>query len=627
MTFVRILVALLALILVATIAFGQEGQLPGQQPDFPNYLPEDFVLPLTEPSATAPAKMTTINVENLPRTSDAPNAQQALAGASVGAASFQALPVDLWRRVSAEHVTKMLQRFVDKGLYSLAARDLLRRLMVVDVPPPQGISANIWLARRAEVLLSLNLAEDAYNLLQGIQPADLAEDGGLAQTWAVVTLLAGEADRACGFIRQQVLNNKTLFWRQSLMVCQSMQGEAASLRLSLNLLGEEERAQDAHLVALLQAVLEDEALAPVTAETVVTPLQAVLYASYPGLMTSGVLPKVPDMMLRRVMATKQLPLPLRIEAGEHLVNRLGRAQDTMLLAQLYDTMEFDLMTVKDPLRSARQETSGPRARALLWQAAALGNLISTRAQALQALWQRARADGLARLPAALMPSLRNIQAHPNLAWFAPDVIRIALRNRQPEAARNWWRILQANRTLSEDLVQKRSELAVAFAYLDNNVREQTLDSWWQARNLAEAGQHLQAQRALAVLDATGIAVPVEMWRQLHQASGGDQWSHRGPGHVWLRLLATQLGEKNTGAALLMLLEPLIYTPAQQMAPQSIANIVTGFNYLGFEQLARQLALEALLPLENQAIKDVAQPVKPAQTDTKPPTDAPGKDAG
>jgi hypothetical protein len=620
MTAIRVLVALLALILIATLAFGEE-----QQPELPNYLPEDFVLPLAEPSAGVPAKMTTINVNNLPRTSDAPE-QFSVSGAFAAAAP-QALPADLWRRVNADYATEMLQRFARQGLNSLAAQQLLRRLMIVDVPPPQGLSENVWLARRAEVLLSLNLAEDAYNLLQDIQAADLAEDAGLARTWTVTTLLAGETDRACGFVRQQVLNSKTLFWRQSLMVCQSVQGEAASLRLSLSLLGEEEKTQDAGLMALLQAVLEDGAPPPVTAESLVTPLQAVLYASYPGLIEAGVLPKVPDMMLRRVMATKQLPLPLRIEAGERLVNRLGRAQDTLLLAQLYDTTEFDLMTVKDPLRSAREEASGPQARALLWQAAALGNLISTRAQALQALWVRAQADGLNQLPAALMPSLRKIQAHPNLAWFAPDVIRIALRSQQPEAARNWWRILQANRTLSEDLSQQRSELAVAFAYLDNNVREQTLANWWQARNLGEESQTLQTQRALAVLDATGIRVPLEMWQQLYQVAQPHQKLHQGPGHVWLRLLATQLGDKNIGAALLMLLEPLIYTPAQSMAPQSIANIVTGLNYLGFEELARQLALEALLPVESRAVTAATQAPAPVSPAMEPPTDAPGNDAG
>ena len=82
---------------------------------------------------------------------------------------------------------------------------------------------------------------------------------------------------------------------------------------------------------------------------------------------------------------------------------------------------------------------------------------------------------------------------------------------------------------------------------------------------------------------------------LHQKFD-DAYTDRGhgPGPIWLRLVGSSIENGYTGEAILMLTEPLMYASAGQISPQGTANIVAGLRYIGLQEDATSLALEAVL---------------------------------
>ena len=615
------------------LAYAQEDQLG--QDGFPqNYLPEDFLIPLMQSqdlpvsqpaSSNSPSgkQPVTINVQSLPRV---PSATALTGGAStlqqdrfvpLGAQTLaiprvtglekiavQPIENDVWAQSHIRHIQPLLVGLSQNTMQSITANKLLRRLLVTDTMPPKGSNSLSWKALRAQALLNMNMAEDAHAILQGVDVEALAADSELAKVWVLTMLMAGPVERACGFVKQQVLNADEPFWRQSLMVCQAVQGKGPALKLSLSLLDASVKGQDPGLFELLEAVAEDKEAFKSTFD--ITKLQTVVYATNPRLITGEVLPQLPDMMLRRIVDTEPLDYMLRLQAGELLVNRFGRTTDVLALGNLYDRLEFDVPTVHNPIQSALKEENGSRARALLWQASVLGNVASTRAQAFQAMWQRAQQDGLYNLNSALLPRQRNIQPHTHLAWFAPEVIPAALKGGDYKTAQEWWKVLEANKTVSGDVLARRADLTVAFAFMDKKVSQQTLLTWWESRQLNNPVEQAKLQRTLAVLDAMEVPVPLDIWQDLYATVGSQEKMLVGPGHVWLRLLSAELEAKRVGNALLMLLEPLAHTDAGTLSPQAIANIVTGLNYLGYTAEAQQLALEALLPASKRMMPQPAQ---------------------
>lgn len=523
-----------------------------------------------------------------------------LAGYGVFTQDKQGFAPTLWHGLNREEAEQLLTRLVKKPLTSEEGRTLLRRLLLTQATPPvtKAEDASSWLGLRANVLMQMNEAEAAFALLNVAQPEHLAADALLAKRWSEAMLMAGNHPRACGYIRNQVLNNDAAFWRQAVTVCQLLEGEFEPLRLSLNLLTEEDRRQDWVLFQLLGAVVNDDDSPRLAPNAKLSPLHAVIYAAYPGLITPDVVHRLPDLVLRRVVMSTELPHSLRLQAAEQLVNDHGHTADITRLSELYDSVSYDMLTLKDPIAAAKQQADGSMARSLLWQAAKLGSLESLRALALQALWERAEQDDLVQLPGYLTPGLRQLKPDPNLAWFASTVIRTALRTGNLPMAQNWWHVLESHRNLSQDLQRTRDELAVVMALTEQRLEQDTILTWW---HLQQGEAMHNAQRLLAVLEAQEVQIPASIWQQLHTQDNGLSVSALpGPGPLWLKALATYLQNGQQGAAVLTLIEPLTLVSAHKMDPQAVANMIRGLRLMGELESAQMLALEALIPLQEAA---------------------------
>lgn len=528
---------------------------------------------------------------------NAPRTAADLSGYGVLNAQNGGFEKDVWRGVSRARAEKLLSRVRQERLKSHAGMLLLQRLLLTEAEAPEGGAAANWLAVRAQTLQSVGAADAAHSLLKSLDEGELSTPD-LAQVWVNGRLLIGEVDRACTYVQEYILNTDASYWREALNVCQLLQGNVEGLKLSIKLATFAERASDPLLYNLLEAAASGGQSPRLSPNDALSALHVAVYQGFPNLINPAVIVRLPDVSLRRIMATDDLNISLRLQAAEKLVNDFFDPADAAALIALYEGVDFSDEVLASPLKYVKQEADGSKARALLWQAAGAAKLSSGKALVMKVLWESAEKDMLADLPGSLTPPMRGIEPEANLAWFSPYVIKSALRSGNLPVAKAWWKVLSGNRSLSRDLNVERTDLAVAFAMLNSELPRQVLDQWWATQTLNTLDNRLKTTRILSLLESLDLSVPTDVWVSIHNEFNDAHINRgNGPGPIWLRILGTSLEKNNVGEAILMLLEPTMYTHPATMAPQGVANIVAGLKYLGLNDDATGLALEATLQSE------------------------------
>ena len=501
---------------------------------------------------------------------------------------------NIWQKITRVRAENLLKEVQNQGVKSKTLQHVLKSLLLSTALPPAGPSAKHWLGVRAQALQTMGFAQDAHFLLNRVSSVPLSTSA-LDQIRVGDLLLFGAYEKACSHIQANILNTDAPYWQQALLVCHALENQTDKLGLALKLVTPQEQQFNPLLYQLLTHITEGATFSPRLSVTdILSPLHIALYQKTPTLINPEVIQKLPDVTLRQLAQTQELDISLRLQAAERLVNSFDTKTDIALLNKLYESVPFSAEMVEAPVSAANQEVDGSKARALLWQAAQAITVPSGKALALKLLWQRAEKDALEDLPTKLLPNARGIKPEKNLAWFSPYVIKTALKGNRLDVAQAWWAVLSGNRSLSRGLSVERTDIAMAFSLLDGNLEEKTLDAWWKTQPLHTPADRFKVVRMLALIEALDLHVPADFWYTVyHELNDAYTKPLAGPGAIWLRLLATALEEGNTGEALLMLAEPLVYAHVKNLPPQGAANIVAGLTYLGLRPEAQNLALEAI----------------------------------
>lgn len=508
----------------------------------------------------------------------------------------------VWQGINRKQADKFFADIQKSKLESFTVKNELIKLLLTKAPEPKGESDTNWLAARTSVLHGLGEVSRAGLLISsaGVNIKNVNSYKNIAQTWVENGLMHGNDRALCPFVRQNILNTDNPFWRKALLVCQLLSRDLKGLELSTNMLTEEIRRTDPLLFSLfdtIQGLADAPMLSPIQK---LNPLHSVIYAESPLLLTPNVIPLLPDAILRRVAKNVALPLTVRLQAAEILVNNFSEMNDIALLGLLYEKAEFDEEIIASPGvdRYADEEVDGSLARALLWQGSKTSGLPSTRALTLKALWERADRDNLFRLAARLTPNLRQISADSNLAWLSPEVINRSLKYGNIETAQKWWKTLQKNRSLSRDLMVRRDSLEIVFAFIDGELPETVFEKWIESKSLFDENDRTELQRTLTFLEASEIDFPSDIWQKLHETmdeSFTEQGKDASP--LWLRLLGSNLESQNVAGSFILLTDPLLKANMNDLSEQTAGNIVTGFRFLGMNETANKLILEAIISLK------------------------------
>lgn len=459
------------------------------------------------------------------------------------------LSVDVWRQMSRAEAEVALRRALGKGSASPALKEAWRVLLLTAAAPPlmpeKGTSES-WLAVRSEALEKLGLYEAAWMVWREVDAADLGADEASQLAWVKARMLAGEGEQACAFAKAEAVKDaQGGRWAPVMAVCQLVgQGtNPAAVQLSLQVVEPQLRAENPALLKILEAVTRGRVVSALpSANTSMDALGGTVLGQYPALMGAMIMPRVPDLALRRVATTAGLPLEVRGQAAVALAGQTGLAEDGKLAWSLVSTT-----TLAGDLPDAVIVARGVKE--------ASGTVIKDYVEAALRL-------GVVEEAAKALP-----------AWtLAKDAAALEIRR------------------------QVQARLAVQL--LKGRVVEEVWDEWIVAQQLENSVGAKNAQRTLLVAEALGVVVPQRIWSQMRARAVPVSVA---VDPAWQRLLADAVAKRNIPQVMLLLGEAWNGQPVADVAPVVAGASVEALRRVGFEAVARRVAAEALLGLPRKPL--------------------------
>ncbi len=396
----------------------QPSYQPGYQPGYPSgyqpaYPPVGQAPAAAQPAAEPEAKPLKggISVDTLGEIDS--NTVGVLDAGSGG------LGINMWRGTPADLVHRLLARLRRPAALP-AARGLARRLLLTAARPPQGAwpkEGPSLLAQRLGRLLAFgDLA--SVNALLRVVPAHVDEEA-VARARMNAAFLSNDKGGACNEARAAVGRYSGIAWRKALVFCEHLAGEGARASIGAGLLSEQGVKDDAFFS--LVAILGGDKAAGFTVPARATPLHLAMMRAA-GVQISETLADTAETGVLRAMAfSPNAALDTRLEAAERTEDAGVLEAET--LRQIYAGMTFTPGDIQNAAAGAGN-FSGPRGRALLYQAARGETRAPARAELIAKAFVLARSEGrIETAVRAFQPLLEEIPPSADLAWFAAEAAK------------------------------------------------------------------------------------------------------------------------------------------------------------------------------------------------------------
>lgn len=480
----------------------------------------------------------------------------------------------LWDATEPDWPATLVSAFA-KGISSPALRDSIRTLLTTEAPPPAGHTAEAWLATRGQLLEKLGMFEAAWGLWStlGTPSATTPLPPETLYGWAQARLLAGDASTPCPLARTLTTTTAptpNTPWPTLVTVCQLLQpaaeGNVAATGLSLQLIEPVLRQSNPALLKVLYAVQDGK---PVGAQSGGALGGAVL-AAYPALIGSGTLAKMPDIALRRLISTPQLPSSLRQPAALALAAQTNWGEDGQTA--------WGFVSASVPMNL-------PDAVILAGSQALSPSLV---------------------VPAALRAGNLTLAKTLLPRWPVP-----------PSAT-------PTDQQSKLNITSAHSRLLIAAQA--GALTPQGWATWQASLPLTNTPIATTALRMVLGLDAMGLPVPEPTWAAFrNKALTGNT----GADPLWQRLMQQAAQAKNTPKVMALLTEALNGRPVAEAPAGTLATTLQTLRSMNQTQLAWRLLAEATLPTTapkptaTPLPLPVAQPMpaKPEPLDTTQPVSA------
>lgn len=542
---------------------------------------EFFVVPPYKPLAASSGEgmdggNTVLRVEN--------EAGGGLAGFGVLTPATGGQPASVWQSAAAGRQEAAITGSLARGVASPALREAWRRLLLSEAVPPKpetGPSATVptnWLAVRAGALERLGLYEAAWSLwrqvpVEAVRGGAMAEDEDTVYGWVGAKLLAGQGVEACEVARTRVqarvnqvggadVPTVDARWPVVVAVCQLLAPQqqvvglpgGAAASLSLQVVEPMLRGRDPALLKILTAVQDGK---PVHGAAMgrggAGTLGGAVLAVYPALVGEGMMLRLPDVALRRIVKSP-LPDALRAPAAVALAGATGWPEDGQVAWRLVSDTAVSAM-LPDAVMLARGVSGsevGPAA-AYVTAALRLGSVAAARAG--MGVWDGV--DGL-----------------------------------------------KANE------VRERLQGQMALGFAENKVDDTLWDTWRVAQTLENAGGVRQALRTLLAGEAMGVAVPERVWRDIRDRSVpvSDVMDV-----AWKRLLDGAVAGRDVPRVLGLMSDAWAGEPANRVMPDVLGASVAALRAVGQEDIALRVMAEGLTGLPVAVLPTPARPVAVSAT--------------
>ena len=345
-----------------------------------------------------------------------------------------AFPATLWQttpRILVAAALGQIQPTTSPALQSLA-----RRLLLSPAEAPAGddpaTGPNLALLR-VQTLTALGQVSDAMALADQLHLRTDPE--AVEQLRIQLRFVANDTDGGCQKIQEAIGRYQDVWWDRAFIACQALAGDQAKAAMGQAMLRERNAAPDAPFDSLIDAV----AGRPVKIDHMpnATPMDIALLAATKLPLPMDTLLAADPSLLHEWATNPKIANDRRLAAAERAAY-LG----ALSLDDLRDT--YTEVSFKDAERKSvlAQSSDSPRSRAILYSIAREETDPAVRAQALNILLQAAHKQGTFPVTARLVtPLLLEINPAPELAWFAPEVIRAFYVAARPAEARQWLQLV------------------------------------------------------------------------------------------------------------------------------------------------------------------------------------------
>ena len=448
---------------------------------------------------------------------------------------------DVWKNSPRPDTEAALARAVAQGVASPALREGWRRVLLTEAAPPpasadKGVRSS-WLAVRGDTLEKLGLFEAAWGLWREV-PQPAAEDDTVAAGWVRSRLLAGQGNDACVLARKKATAGGG-DWAVIMAVCQLVAPAASNAQaasLSLQLVEPQLKAKNPPLLRILTAVADGKPVTTLNTPTsMVDSLGGAVLAGYPALVGPDIMPRLPDVSLRRLMGSKELPVELRGRAGLALARQTGLAQDGATAWQMVSGTAF----------------SGALPDAVIMAKGVVG--IS--------------------------------------GTDAGDYVLAALRLGLVDAAAKELPVWLQAQSLTPAAMRMRVQGELAVAALQGKVADGLWDKWLLAQVMETQAGVRQAQRTLLAVEGLGVGVPARVWQQMRDRAMPVSTL---VDPAWQRLLAGMVRDEATPGVLGLISEGFAGQPPAAVVPVVIGASIEALRRVGMDDIARRVAAEAML---------------------------------
>lgn len=539
------------------------------------------------------------------------------------------LNADMWRGTSRALAERLLSSMPER-MASAAAQTLARDLLLVAAEPPGSGRGDVSLVElRVRNLIALGAAEDAERLMSAVSarqlPANLVEPAAQAR------LLKADFAGACQAVETLDGALVSEFGQKALIFCQLLAQKFSEAVLGLELLREQNLAQDALFFELSNAIVSG---APPTAEQLAAPGHAsalnlamvrLAGAAVPDWFADADSPSLLKALAQTSEAAREVRLQAALRAG-----RWG-ALSPVELADIYRSTGMTADEVTAALLEPESVSDAMRLAAIYF-AAERQSIGVARAEVLREGWRLAAAQGDRRLAARVTaPQLRRVDPAPAFSWFAGDALAASLAAGDVGQAIDWFEVAVNRGDVDEDAAAAATALwpalrmaaGAAPSAAPNAPRARVFDQagqrnvaassgvisrqtardervQWNERRLAE-WIGLQEQNGpdgraaialhLALFDALGERVSDASWVRAEGAAPVD--AALPPLDVWSGLQRAS-GAGRVAETALYALRAVGPNETAQLHPVALHAIVTALRRVGLGDSARAFALEAAL---------------------------------
>ena len=508
----------------------------------------------------------------------------------------------MWRGSSRSTINALFER-LPVLTRSPAMRSMMYRLLVSQSEPPE-IHAQLpsqeqaqsiegaFIARRLELLASMGDSRAVTDML-AVTPGRTSSER-LLRIESEARLLRGDFVTACALANEFMNGSSKIYWQKLFIFCQILSEQYVPAELSMSLM-RELGASDEFLFLMFDSMIRGE-IPVIDSLPNPTPLHVAVLGASKARLSGEILSNPVPMVLPAIAANIEVDMETRLQAAEQAV--ASNVMPVELLRVLYLGVEFDPVEINSPLSTA-EISSGPRARALLYQVGIKQSVDSARAEAATMALGLAKAESLyAPVSEAFMTVIEGIPPRSDLVWFAGDAVRAFALTGDYEAARAWLGLLRSNANQSVDAANALVQLVpiVRLAKLDDGsqnlmARYDTLENWMKADG-AETGGRNRAVLLFTLLENLGESVDMALWEALGVDEMGEAGILPDP-VVWQRLDATgrtgKIGETATLALVMMGNGGPVAA-----GPLVMGHVTRVLTLNGFEDDARALSVEAAL---------------------------------